>query len=458
MGARDAGHRNDARDARHRANRLDSSRVSHKLSFLVCNGGPFWSALWALAGYGSRNREGEALSIGRLGFLLLPALLVLALPCRAQEPAIPMPEIPLRLGGLTVAPGIEFKGGFDTNVFNVPEQQTRDFVWTVRPKAAAALRLGRVQLSGAGAADIVHFQRTQSERSVNVDATVSLVVPLNRVRPYVTGSFLRTRQRPGFAIDARSQRRERSESAGATIRISPLTSVQLVAARAHVAFDADAVYLGTFLSNELNRTVDTLRVLVKGQLTPLTALAVTVDKTRESFLYSPARNSAGHRATVGLELGSRAFINGRVSVGYGRLALKNSSAPEFGGVVASTELAYTLRGATRLQLHVARDTEPSYDVFAPYSVLTQVGGGITRQLSDSVGVVGRGGRYHYGYRGLAPDTSRVERVFVYGGGIVKKFGRRLRMESSVDYYRRSSPLAFRTYNGLQVNNTFVHGF
>ena len=87
--------------------------------------------------------------------LLVPALITLALPCWAQEPEIPIREMRARLGGLTVAPGIEFSGGIDTNVFNVPEQPSRDFVWTVRPKAEAALTLGRAQLSGTGAADIV---------------------------------------------------------------------------------------------------------------------------------------------------------------------------------------------------------------------------------------------------------------------------------------------------------------
>jgi Putative beta-barrel porin 2 len=389
-------------------------------------------------------------------FMVAAAGLAVARPSSGQD-IDDRPDLRLRWGGLSMSPRVEVVGGFDNNVFNTVERPTSDFVWTLRPRTDAALRIGRLRMSGNGGVDVVHFQQTRSERSVNVDATGRIGVALNRVRPYVAGSFLRTRQRPNFDIDARSRRLEYSESAGVTLRISALTSLELSGTRARVEFDQAASFLGTSLSNELDRSSDTLRVMLREQLTPLTAVTVTADRTRETFTYSPGRDWVGDRAILGIELAETALISGRASIGYRRFDLHDPLAQDFAGPVAAGELGYTLMGSTRFQVQLLRDAQSSQDPAAPYFVTSLVGGGLTQQLSGALGVVIRASRSRMGFRGFQPSLSRVEQTDIYGGSIVKRFGRTLRFESAIDYVRRTSPLDLRGFSGLRVNNTLVHG-
>ncbi len=69
-----------------------------------------------------------------------------------------------------------------------------------------------------------------------------MVVPFNRVRPYVGGSFLATRQRPSFEIDARSRRRELRATAGVDVQLTRVTSVRVNGARERIAYVGDAVF------------------------------------------------------------------------------------------------------------------------------------------------------------------------------------------------------------------------
>jgi len=358
----------------------------------------------------------------------------------------------MRLGGLHLAPGISLTTGVDTNVFNAPIRERSDWISTLRPGTDAVLGVGPVRMSGKGSADVVYFQQFTSERSVNYDAAGRISASLGPLQPYIGGSYLQTRERPSFAIDARSEREERSESVGAMMRVSVLTQVEVAAMRTHVTYDKDAVFLGSNLRDELTRTTDTMRLTARHQLTSLTSLVASVDTTDETFLYSRARDSKGFRVVPALEFGSSALLSGRASVGYRHLDLKDPSVPDFNGLVASTELSYTLLGVTRFQLQVARDLDYSYAVIAPYYLSTRLGGGVSRSMGESFGVLARGDRYRFTFRGLAP---RVETLTTFGGGLFMRFGRRLRMEVTSDYVTRQSPDPFRRYNGLRVVQSLV---
>src|SRR5207245_888378 len=100
--------------------------------------------------------------------------------------------------------------GIDTNVFNEPDQRTpkRDFTLTVTPQTDLWLRMGRSWVTGHVKEDLVWYKEFASERSANNSVTVGWLLPLNRLLLNADTAYLRTRDRPGYEIDARSERNE----------------------------------------------------------------------------------------------------------------------------------------------------------------------------------------------------------------------------------------------------------
>ena len=68
--------------------------------------------------------------------------------------------------------------------------------------------MGRTWLIGAIKEDIVWYQDFDDQRSINDLYSVTWLAPLTRVNFSIGGSYLDTRERPGFEIDTRAQRSE----------------------------------------------------------------------------------------------------------------------------------------------------------------------------------------------------------------------------------------------------------
>ena len=134
-------------------------------------------------------------------------------PASAQtEPPPPEPSrLRLRIGQLTINPTIGLTNiGFDQNVFNEPDSLNpkADFTFTVTPAVDLRYRLLRTQLIANVREDLVWYQTYSSERAANNATTVNWFIPFNRVSFKLNGRYADLRDRPGFEIDARSQRTE----------------------------------------------------------------------------------------------------------------------------------------------------------------------------------------------------------------------------------------------------------
>ena len=68
--------------------------------------------------------------------------------------------------------------------------------------------MGRSWVTGNVKEDLVWYQTFASERSANNSVKVGWLLPLNRLTFNADTAYLHTRDRPGFEIDARSQRSE----------------------------------------------------------------------------------------------------------------------------------------------------------------------------------------------------------------------------------------------------------
>jgi hypothetical protein len=367
-----------------------------------------------------------------------------------------------RAGNVRFSSTIDFSSGIDTNVFNAAEQPRSDVVLTLTPRTQAAARLGPVRVAGDGSIDFVHFQQIASERSINLEGSIKVAVPLNHLEPFVAASFLKTRQRPSFEIDARSLRHERSVSLGTAVRVAAKTRVELLATRSDLEFDAGAVFLDTSLRDLLNRTTTRIGTAVRHQITPLTTLIVAADAADERVVFSPIRDSRSIRVAPEFEFDTRGVISGKASVGYRVYDARDPLVPDFKGVVASVDLAYTLLGDTRFVLKANRDVQYSYEVTAPYYLLSGIVGEVSQRVSNTMGITVRGGQYSLRYRSISLENvdgvSRADAILSYGGGFFKKIGHDLRVRIDVDRYRRRSPLVFREYSGLHAGTSISYSF
>jgi hypothetical protein len=374
----------------------------------------------------------------------------------------PFSSARLRLGPLAVNPSLALTSlGIDPNVFNESREPKRDFTASIEPQAQAWLRLGRARLSSRSRLELVYFQKYLNERSVNSDNQVRLELLLNRVKPFIEMSFLNSRQRPGYEIDARARREEESVKVGGQIRLLGQTWLEMAAHRSRVDFDADAEFLGTRLRDVLNRTVERVSAALRYPVTPLTTLVLFADTQRDRFELSRVRDSKSVRIIPGVEFGSRALISGRAFVGYHRFNSLAAGFPGYRGLSALVDLGYTLRGSTRFAVRGERDVTYSFEVSEPYYVHTGISGSVTQVLARPWEAKVTWAQEQLDYRRLGASevaTTRVDRVRRYGAGVGYRMQRDTRVGVDLDYYRRQSDVDERQYDTWRAGTSVTYGF
>ena len=173
----------------------------------------------------------------------------------------------------------------------------------------------------------------------------------------------------------------------------------------------------------------------------------------------------------GFEFDPSALVSGKAAVGFRSFTAESPAMPDFNGVVASVELAYTLLGATRFSVQFDRDVQYSYQELEPYYLLSEIGAGVTQRVSDSLGITARVGRWRMDFSGLmsdrAPDdaegpgaaaVSRVDTAVFFGGGLLRKISPDMRINVNVDAYHRSSLLLFRNLTGVKAGCSVAYTF
>jgi hypothetical protein len=322
------------------------------------------------------------------------------------------------------------------------------------------MKLGPSRLSGKASGQYLYYQEYASQRSWNNTGEGRWEVPFARLLPFVTATYANTRERPGFEIDSRARRRDDSVGAGTELRISSRTALIGGVRRSRFAFDETETFLGADLARALNRTSDTAEVRFRYALTPLTTLTVNAEGAADRFVFDPLRNGDSIKVMSGLELKPLALISGSALVGVRRFNALDPSVPDYAGLVATVDAAYTV-AATRLAVHLNRDLGYSFEPTEPYYGLTDVGVSITERVTRAWDLVARGGLQTLDYQQRASATAlarRVDIVSVYGGGVGYRIGETLRLGVDANYYRRvSETLAQHDYEGFRVGASFSYG-
>jgi len=148
------------------------------------------------------------------------------------------------------------------NVYNDPDDRNpkNDFTLTVIPSTDLWLRMGPTWFTGFLKEEIVWYQKYANERAANDTYSLGWKVPLNRLVFGVSGAYRNLKERPGFEIDARVQRKEIQYDGSAEFRGLSKTFFGVKASRSSENYSNDAEFLGSNLQNELNRVSTTTTV------------------------------------------------------------------------------------------------------------------------------------------------------------------------------------------------------
>ncbi len=352
--------------------------------------------------------------------------------------------------------------GWDSNVFHEsdPDQRQGDFTMTVSPITDLWLRMGRTWVSGTIGLDWVYYKTFASERAANSTYRVGVSRDVRRLAWKGDITRLSTRERPGFEIDARSQRLDILSAGEVTIRTFSKTRFGARAWRRKVEFDQGAVFRKTNLAEQLNRRNSGASFFVRHDLTPLTAVSLEVGSERDRFVSSPFRDADSTRATGTVSLRPLALISGDASVGYRRFTPLTSDIPPYTGATAAVNLSYRLLGTTRLGVGVTRDVQPSFEIVQPYYLETGASSSIQQQVYGGFDLLARSSFRRLVYRdridASVSTTNRTDRVRSLGLGAGYRVGVDKRFGFTVDYEERTSGTHEYQYKGLRYGMSVTY--
>lgn len=370
----------------------------------------------------------------------------------------------MRLGPFYMTPQFELRNlGVDTNVFNTPTATRQsDFTFTAQPRTDIWVPFGRraVFTTSAGVG-FVYFKKFSSERSVDPDVALRLDIAARRVTFFVQELYVNTRQRPNLEIDARSRNTSSTPTAGAAIKVGARVTAEVAVYQNRIRFDQDASFLGTNLSQTLDRSEIGVRGLIRTKLTSFTTWNVRAESQRERFAHTPDRDGDGFRLSSGFDFSPRALIAGTVDVGVRRLANKSAALADFTGVVARTSVTYTLKKTTQFGFSWDRDLNYSFQVDQPYYLANALGFRVRRQLRGRADASFGANRSVYNYRTFssAPTTSAARRdvTISWSADLGYRLNRDTRLSLGVTTMERTTEsLALGNYGGTRAGVSIVY--
>jgi hypothetical protein len=373
-------------------------------------------------------------------------------------------QVRVRIGPVWMNPTISMTNlGIDTNVFNDPPTVVprRDFTLTVTPKTDVWLRAGRTWFLGTVAEDFVWYQKYSSERSANQTYSIGWKAPLNRLLLGTNATWLLTRSRPGFEIDARAERNEPTYTGSIEVRGFSKTFIGARGSWKRVTFDEDAEFKGISLKEQLDRTSQSAAVSVRHAITPLTSIIFSVGRSEDRFKFEPSRDATSDDYAVEVTFDPAALLKGSARIGYTAYRTEAADLEDYKGTTSSVALSYTLLGSTRFAVTAGRSIQSSYDINQPYYLQTGASVSLAQQIYGPLDVVGRFGGQRLEYRTRtgasvqAPD--RTDHLRMVGGGVGFRMSQDLRLGFNIDKERRTSVVTDREYEGLRYGTAVTYG-
>jgi hypothetical protein len=403
--------------------------------------------------------------VSRRPFLaFLGALLLGFAPAASAQIGAPDPDrVRVRLGPIWMNPTISLTNiGIDRNVFNVAPEDgpVRDFTFSVAPNTDIWLRLGRTWIVGQINETINWYQKYASERSATNEYSLKWAMPVNRLELHTNIEYSSEKNRPGFEIDARVQRKHLTYGGSVEVKALTKTFFGVTYAREGMLFDETAVFKEVNLHDELSRKSTTSGLLVRHQLTPLTAFSINATQTTETFDFTSLRDSTSRQISGSMSFDPFALIKGGATIGY-RSFRPTPDLPPFKGLTFDVNLSYAVFGTTRFSVISSRDVQYSFDNTQPYYLQTAVSGSIAQQIFGPFDVVARAGTSHMAYRDRADAkiavVDRVDESRNYGVGVGFHMGKDLRLGFNLDHVNRYSAIASREFANVLFGSQITYG-
>ena len=405
-------HRESVLDAADQVVRLEAGRIAAPVTPSASPSGPTSGMAAA--------RPRTAAALPWLGCLLAALLIPVGSTAHAQTGEDFRSQATMRAGPLYLKPAFRLdRLGWESNVFGRPDPQP-DFVVSGTPRVDAWLPLSRrahIATTFIGAAD--WYAEYAGERAFNPEIQSRIVLPWRRITLTAGGSYLRTRRRPDFEIDVRSNRFRNDLHGGIAVQVLSRLWLDLEARQRRVGFDGDVLFEGTYLSETLNRKERSAVVSLRFQPTALTTLVLTSEVREMRFGRSPERDSDNVVLTAGADFHPRGLVSGSGRIGVRRFQAVGAGVTDISSVVAEANLSLRITGNATATFRATRDINYSFERGAPYFLIGRYGLSVTRRLGRRFDLSGRVTRDGYDYR-----TARRGRDLRWNG--IAEFGYRLR--------------------------------
>jgi hypothetical protein len=373
--------------------------------------------------------------------------------------------VKVRIGPLMMNPTISISNlGIDHNVFNDPPDRNpkEDFTFTVTPVSDFWLRLGPTWLAATISESVNWYQTYSSERTANTGYKLGWNVPGSRVTLKLDAAYVDARERPGFEIDARAERKETNVGGALEFHALPKSYIGITAARQDTRFSDQANYLGVDLRTSLSRVDTSYGASFRHQLTPLTSIALSATRSDTRFAFARDRDTVSNSALASVKFDPAALLRGGFSLGYNDFKPADSALPGYRGLVGNIDLTYVLLGSTRFAVTGSRGVQYSYDNNQPYYVQSRIGASIAQQIFGPFDVQFRGDIASLDYRNRAGVVvtvpTRTDHVDTVGIGVGYHIGKDLRLSMNVDHTNRDSEVRDHQYQRLLVSSGLTYGF
>lgn len=365
----------------------------------------------------------------------------------------------LIFGPLSLRPRIALSNfGIDTNVFNDPAKPSRDLTATLVPGLDATLRIGRARLLSRTGLELLYFAKARSQRSAGLSQDLRFEAPLARVTPFVFGGRAKSHQRPNFEIDERVEQTTLSAGGGLTLRVGPRARATFGVARQQLAYGATAT---SSVAGQLSRRDTAINAGMEVDLTPLTTFVFQVESQQSRFTEQSLRDSDGLGLQAGFQFEPLALLSGTVLIGYRHVTSLRNVVADFNGLTANVNVGYLWRERVRLSAAVHRSLDFSVDTTQPFYVSTGGTLTLTQALFRRWDVQARLGREFLAYRERLDllalvSAGRTDRVVLYGTGVGFRVTDDARVSFDMNYVRRLSPQADRTYDGFRFGGSLSY--
>ena len=359
----------------------------------------------------------------------------------SQIPENVPPDAPFQLGPFYVTPTFELRDvGVDPNVFN---DESEERAWTATPSTTiqSTALAGPFRLATNLTADYLWYQSFAAERSLNTNVAARLEAYLDRIRPWASAGWLRTRARRGFEIDARAPRRTPSFGTGVDWVLGSRTSIATSAQFQRSEYADTATFAGVSLADQLNGDETSYRAGLVFDVTPLTAFRVDGERRTARFLEGSVRDNASWAVLPSLVFQPGAALSGSVIVGYRSFAPTNLELEGFNGVEVNTTAAINVRETTQVAIEGSRGIEYSFEELHPYYLQTGGRVQVLQRVGGPVEVTLMGAIYELAFRDLPGDPQGPrgsQRLRLAGIGVGYRLSETVRLSLNAQSEKRRS--------------------